>query len=83
MGIKGLTKLISDNASHAIRESELRSYNGRRVAIDASMAIYQFLVRRRAAHAPRPTSRSRRRWPCGAPVAEAAPPCSSRTPRAR
>lgn len=52
MGIKGLTKLISDNASHAIRESELSAYNGRRVAIDASMAIYQFLVWPHAAPVP-------------------------------
>lgn len=46
MGIKSLTKLISEVAPGIIRESELKELTGRRVAIDASMAIYQFLVRR-------------------------------------
>eukprot|EP00172_Hildenbrandia_rubra_P001960 Plantae.Rhodophyta-Hildenbrandia_rubra.ctg2596.p1 GENE.Plantae.Rhodophyta-Hildenbrandia_rubra.ctg2596~~Plantae.Rhodophyta-Hildenbrandia_rubra.ctg2596.p1 ORF type:complete len:420 (+),score=83.62 Plantae.Rhodophyta-Hildenbrandia_rubra.ctg2596:117-1262(+) len=44
MGIKGLTKLLGDNASRAMKEHELKSYFGRKVAIDASMSIYQFLV---------------------------------------
>lgn len=44
MGIKGLMKLISDEAPDAVREHELVNFNGRRIAIDASMAIYQFLV---------------------------------------
>ena len=43
-GIKGLTKLITDLAPGAITEKELKNYLGRKVAIDASMAIYQFLV---------------------------------------
>ena len=43
-GIKGLTKLITDLAPGAIKEQELKNYLGRKVAIDASMAIYQFLV---------------------------------------
>ncbi|KAK4424481.1 Flap endonuclease 1 [Sesamum alatum] len=44
MGIKGLTKLLADNAPKAIKEQKLESYFGREIAIDASMSIYQFLV---------------------------------------
>jgi len=44
MGIKGLSKLLSAEAPDSIKEKELKSYTGRKVAIDASMAIYQFLV---------------------------------------
>ena len=44
MGIKGLTKLISDEAPEAIVEHEFTSYTGRKVAIDASMCIYQFMI---------------------------------------
>ncbi|MBA0749738.1 hypothetical protein Gogos_003634, partial [Gossypium gossypioides] len=42
MGIKGLTKLLADNASKAMKEQKLESYFGRKIAIDASMSIYQF-----------------------------------------
>jgi hypothetical protein len=44
MGIKGLMKLISDEAPDAISEGEIKTYFGRKVAIDASMSIYQFLI---------------------------------------
>mmetsp|Transcript_20667 Transcript_20667/g.30407 ORF Transcript_20667/g.30407 Transcript_20667/m.30407 type:complete len:434 (-) Transcript_20667:116-1417(-) len=44
MGIKGLAKLLSDEAPDCIREVPLNSLHGRKVAIDASMAIYQFLI---------------------------------------
>ncbi|KAK3441401.1 hypothetical protein EUGRSUZ_B01328 [Eucalyptus grandis] len=44
MGIKGLTKLLADNAPNAMKEQKLESYFGRRIAVDASMSIYQFLV---------------------------------------
>ncbi|XP_064991774.1 flap endonuclease 1-A-like isoform X1 [Musa acuminata AAA Group] len=44
MGIKGLTKLLSDNAPTAIKEQRFENYSGRKIAIDASMSIYQFLV---------------------------------------
>jgi flap endonuclease-1 len=44
MGIHGLTKVIGDNAPGAIKESAIKSYFGRKVAIDASMSIYQFLI---------------------------------------
>jgi flap endonuclease-1 len=44
MGIKGLMKLLGDEAPDAVKEHEIENYTGRQVAIDASMAIYQFLV---------------------------------------
>lgn len=44
MGIKGLTKLLSDNAPHSMSEQKFESYFGRKIAIDASMSIYQFLI---------------------------------------
>lgn len=72
MGIKGLAKLLSDEAPdvsevcersmgrhgssagvsspffdptmQCVREVELKSLHGRKIAIDASMAIYQFLI---------------------------------------
>ncbi|XP_012465034.1 flap endonuclease 1 isoform X1 [Gossypium raimondii] len=44
MGIKGLTKLLADNAPNAMKEQKLESYIGRKIAIDASMSIYQFLI---------------------------------------
>lgn len=44
MGIKGLTKLLGDNAPRAIKQQEAKALFGRKVAIDASMCIYQLLV---------------------------------------
>ncbi|KPI86793.1 putative flap endonuclease-1 (FEN-1) [Leptomonas seymouri] len=44
MGILGLSKLLYDKAPNAIKEQELKNFFGRRVAIDASMSIYQFLI---------------------------------------
>eukprot|EP00474_Spongospora_subterranea_P008992 CRZ09450.1 hypothetical protein [Spongospora subterranea] len=44
MGIKGLSKLISDYAPSAVKEKEISHYFGRKIAIDASMAIYQFMI---------------------------------------
>jgi len=44
MGIKGLTALINDVAPNAITQSEIKTLFGRKVAIDASMSIYQFLI---------------------------------------
>lgn len=44
MGIHGLTRVIADNAPKAMRENSIGQYFGRKVAIDASMAIYQFLI---------------------------------------
>lgn len=44
MGIKGLTGLISEHAPAAIKEHDIKTLFGRKVAIDASMSIYQFLI---------------------------------------
>jgi len=44
MGIQGLTKLIADNCPTAIKEDEIKNYFGRKIAIDASMSLYQFLI---------------------------------------
>ncbi|WKX90188.1 hypothetical protein Q1695_009212 [Nippostrongylus brasiliensis] len=44
MGIKDLSKVIADNAPNAIRLNEMKNYFGRKVAIDASMCLYQFLI---------------------------------------
>ena len=40
----GLTKLIGDNAPGAIKEGNIDNYFGRKIAVDASMSIYQFLI---------------------------------------
>ncbi len=44
MGISGLMKLISDNVPGAIKQDQMKNYFGRKVAVDASISIYQFLV---------------------------------------
>ncbi|XP_072169618.1 flap endonuclease 1-like [Diadema setosum] len=44
MGIHNLARLIADCAPGAIKESEMKSLFGRKIAIDASMCIYQFLI---------------------------------------
>ncbi|KAL6063404.1 Elongation of fatty acids protein 2 [Balamuthia mandrillaris] len=44
MGIKGLTQLLGDNCPEAVKENEVKNYFGRKVAIDASMALYAFLI---------------------------------------
>ncbi|KAG5268901.1 hypothetical protein AALO_G00217710 [Alosa alosa] len=44
MGIHGLAKLIADHAAAAIKEQDIKSFFGRKIAIDASMCIYQFLI---------------------------------------
>ncbi|OCH91898.1 PIN domain-like protein [Obba rivulosa] len=44
MGIKGLTSLIAEHAPKAITEHDIKTLFGRKVAIDASMSIYQFLI---------------------------------------
>lgn len=66
---QGLTKLLSDNAKACVREVKFESYFGRKVAIDASMHIYQFMVLARREHstcalgafAPRRSARPRAR----------------------
>ncbi|XP_057291779.1 flap endonuclease 1-like [Hydractinia symbiolongicarpus] len=44
MGIHGLTKLLGDHAPSSMKENEIKNYFGRKIAIDASMSIYQFLI---------------------------------------
>lgn len=44
MGITGLSKVIGDYAPSAVKENEIKNLFGRKVAIDASMCIYQFLI---------------------------------------
>jgi hypothetical protein len=44
MGIKQLMTLISDQTPQATRETELKNLFGRTVAMDASMALYSFMV---------------------------------------
>lgn len=44
MGIQGLTKLLADNAPSCVREQQFNNYFGRKLAVDASMHIYQFLI---------------------------------------
>lgn len=44
MGIKDLSQVIGDHATGAIKNNEMKSYFGRKIAIDASMSLYQFLI---------------------------------------
>ncbi|XP_029636733.1 flap endonuclease 1 [Octopus sinensis] len=44
MGIQGLAKLLGDNAPSSLKDNEIKNYFGRKIAIDASMSIYQFLI---------------------------------------
>ncbi|KAI9348174.1 PIN domain-like protein [Obelidium mucronatum] len=44
MGIHGLSKVIADNAPAAMKEMPIKACFGRKVAVDASMSIYQFLI---------------------------------------
>lgn len=42
--LQGLTKLLSDHAPEAMKEQKFENYFGRKIAVDASMHIYSFLV---------------------------------------
>ncbi|EFN50740.1 hypothetical protein CHLNCDRAFT_37697 [Chlorella variabilis] len=44
MGIQGLTKLLGDAAPGCMKEQKFENYFGRKIAVDASMHIYAFLV---------------------------------------
>jgi len=44
MGIHGLMKLLGDKAPNCMKENEIKNYFGRKIAIDASMTMYQFLI---------------------------------------
>ncbi|KAL7073013.1 hypothetical protein ACQ4LE_007677 [Meloidogyne hapla] len=44
MGIKDLAKVIADHCPKALKTLEMKAYFGRKIAIDASMSLYQFLI---------------------------------------
>ena len=44
MGIKDLTKVIGDHSPDSIKLNDIKAYFGRKIAIDASMSLYQFLI---------------------------------------
>lgn len=44
MGIHGLSKVIADQAPRAIKEYTLQQLFNRKIAIDASTSLYQFLI---------------------------------------
>ncbi|GFH09266.1 flap endonuclease 1, partial [Haematococcus lacustris] len=44
MGIQGLTKLLADQAPECMKEQKFEAYFGRKIAVDASMHIYQFMA---------------------------------------
>ncbi|KAF2147205.1 uncharacterized protein K452DRAFT_354652 [Aplosporella prunicola CBS 121167] len=44
MGIKHLFQIISENSPDAVKTGEIKNQFGRKVAIDASMSIYSFLI---------------------------------------
>lgn len=44
MGIRGLMDLIKEYAPKAIKESAMKNYFNRKIAIDASIYLYQFLI---------------------------------------
>ncbi|KAF2402255.1 flap endonuclease 1 [Trichodelitschia bisporula] len=44
MGIKNLFKVIEEEAPDSIKKGEIKHQFGRKVAIDASMSIYSFLI---------------------------------------
>lgn len=48
MGIRQLSKLLKEHCSRSIRERPLSYYSSKKIAIDASMSIYQFLIAVRA-----------------------------------
>ncbi|RYP73980.1 hypothetical protein DL771_003291 [Monosporascus sp. 5C6A] len=44
MGIKHLFQVVKDEAPDAIKEGDIKNQFGRKVAIDASMSIYSFMI---------------------------------------
>jgi flap endonuclease-1 len=42
--VQGLAKLIGDHAPAAVKTQQFENYFGRKIAVDASMCLYQFLV---------------------------------------
>lgn len=44
MGIKNLSQVIGDQSPDAMKEHTIKSFEGMKIAIDASMSMYQFLI---------------------------------------
>jgi flap endonuclease-1 len=44
MGIKSLMKLIKDEAPGSFKDTKLKNYTGKKIAIDASTQLYQYFV---------------------------------------
>jgi flap endonuclease-1 len=44
MGIHKLMDLLKQNASDCIKKRDISYYSGMSVALDASMAMYQFII---------------------------------------
>lgn len=44
MGIQGLMRVIADHAPESIKENVIKNFFGRKICIDASMSLYQFLI---------------------------------------
>lgn len=44
MGIKSLSQVLGDEAPDSMKEYTMKNFEGRRIAIDASMSMYQFLI---------------------------------------
>lgn len=54
----GLTSLLSDEAPSCIKQYDIKTLFGRKVAIDASMSLYQFLIAVRQSDGQQMTSES-------------------------
>lgn len=73
---QGLTKLLADQAPGCIKENKFENYFGRKIAVDASMHIYSFLVRgAEASRAARAGRVGRAALGCGAHALRCAPAC--------
>lgn len=44
MGIRQLSQVIGDEAPDAMKEHTIKNFEGCKIAIDASMTMYQFLI---------------------------------------
>ena len=44
MGVHQLSKVLADHAASALLKNDIKHYFGRKVAIDASMSMYQFMI---------------------------------------
>jgi flap endonuclease-1 len=44
MGIKDLSRVLADHCPNAVKMHDLKSYFGRKIAVDYSTAMYQFLI---------------------------------------